>query len=315
MTIMPRWFLFIFFVCLTAHAGDYRPDPPPPLMDQETSAEWVSSLTVYLYRASKFKLSDRPEMEQWAKNLDARLTTDELNPALWFLKARIDRLFLTMRARKIKHLPRDEYFNDPEFKRLKESSIAMYQKALQLDANEKAPMHLDYLMLDTIAMDVFAPADMQIESLKRAMTAENQPIVDDSEYYQYSHLLAAYYDAGRQQDAMNLLKEMESKADKRFPHKKKEITDAIVSLDVKLKTLSGVDGSKTATETSTAPSTQPSVSSDTSATEKPTPDETTQDRSLPKVVNYKLIAILTGILILIVVISVALYRRKKKSKA
>jgi pentatricopeptide repeat protein len=205
----------------------------PPAVNEDLSVGQAAALTTYLFQSGKFKVNDRILIEKLKLKIEERLDRDGTNPTLWFLKGRLSALLhgLHVRDMQKKHFSRAQIRNDKEYIKLRNESVEAYTRALDLDSNADAPMHLNLQMLGSISMDVFSDADMRVTANRKKLTRikqhpeEHTTDIEDWEFKTYGNIVTAYVDEKRYDEALSVLEEMKEKFS--YPRSLKEINVAV----------------------------------------------------------------------------------------
>jgi pentatricopeptide repeat protein len=205
----------------------------PPLVSDKLKVEEATNLSKYLSITAKFKVGDYKIIKDLEADIDKRLAKDSTNPVLWFFKARISALLLSLRNRQMEqnNTTREQRLNDSEYLKYKDESIEGYKRALQLDDRDDVSMHLNVTMLGSIDRYVFSDADMQVKASRKIIgrvkkhPEERTTDIEDWEFKTYGNIVTAYVDEKRYDEALSVLEEMKEKFP--YPQSLKEINVAV----------------------------------------------------------------------------------------
>lgn len=209
---------------------------PPPEESQNITVEYANELVEYLMQ-SGFDSQDLPDLKRIDSEINKWLSEDKNNPVVYTIKGRLLMRYLSVwhKEMKRKQYTREQRQNDPRYNQLKNDANIAFEKALNLDENENVSMHLTIKMLDAITIHVLTSADNKVTALRRSMERvkkfpeERPPGIDGFESYSYRHMVRAYMDEKRYDEALSILEEMKEKFTN--PKSLKKFNEAIVRIE------------------------------------------------------------------------------------
>ena len=215
---MIRSMMLSCLLCLNIFVLDAKAEHFFPVeYSGETTEAWLSSLSDEMFSVQNKITGDLENLKRLEANLLARIKSDPENPYLYALRGRVKHGFLSSRVKEIRHLGREFLLSDEIYIQLKNETRDNYQKALLLD-DQGYEHQLSGKILAIIDGDFISNSDMKIKALRKQL---NRPW-GESEYFEYStysHIVTAYMDEKRYDEALSVIDEIAAK----FPSMQSEI--------------------------------------------------------------------------------------------